>query len=123
MEQHNSLIEMKIVFLSYRAIQGIHLIKKIFLLFYFGFSWSLVSYGSSFTICKTCFLHISTKLSVHNKKALQHCKMILLRIMIMPRFTRFLLNRYKNYIFVTYHFESKTKFTNRFYKVNNTPIK
>ena len=37
---------------------------------YFGFSWLLVSYGSSFAICKTCFLHISTKLCVHNKKPL-----------------------------------------------------
>ena len=67
LQQHNRLIETKIILLSYCAIQGIHLIKKLFLLFYFGFSWSLVSYGSSFAICKICFLHVSTKLSVHNK--------------------------------------------------------
>ena len=66
LEQHNRLIEIKMiqnVLLSYCVIQGIHLIKKILL-------WILiVSYGSSFAICKTCFLHISTKLYVHIKKA------------------------------------------------------
>ena len=67
--------------------------KKIFLFFYTGLSWSLISYGSSFAICKTCFLHISTILSVQDKKALQYCKMTVLRTMIMPRFTRFSLNR------------------------------
>ena len=36
---------------------------------YFGFSVSLVSYGSSFAISKARFLYIYTKLSVNNGKA------------------------------------------------------
>ena len=47
LEQHNRIIEIKMIYvlLNSCAIQGIHL-KRIFFLPYFGFSWSLISYGS-----------------------------------------------------------------------------
>ena len=42
---------------------------KRFYLSHFGFSGPLVSHGSSFAICRICFLHISTKIHVSNRKA------------------------------------------------------
>ena len=112
--------------LSYCAIQGIHLIKKIFLLFYFGFSWSLVSYGSSFAICKTWFfVYIFLQNYLYKiKRPLNTARWLCWGLWLCQGLQSFRSIDNKNCIFVAYQFWIQNTLYKPFlHKVNNTSTK
>ena len=98
--------------------------KKIFLSFYFGFSWSLVSYCSSFSICKTCFYIFLQNYLYKIKMPFNTARWLCWGLWLCQGLPAFHSIDNKNYIFLIYKFWIQNTLYKPFlHIVNNTSIK